>query len=192
MSYQRLTAITGGIGAGKSIVSEILRKIGYPVFDCDAEAKRLMDNSAEIKSALIEKISPLAVLDNGEIDRKLISSVVFNDPARLEALNNIVHTAVLNEIEEWKNSHAENCQLFVETAILYQSHLDRLVDEVWEVIAPEELRIIRVTNRNNCPREEVISRIKSQTFLPEKPHSNIRVIINDDFTPVLPQILALL
>lgn len=192
MSYQRLTAITGGIGAGKSIVNEILRKIGYPVFDCDAEAKRLMDNSAAIKSALREKISPLAVLDNGEIDRELISSIVFNDPAKLEVLNNIVHTAVLNEIEDWKNSHAENSQLFVETAILYQSHLDRLVDEVWEVIAPEELRIIRVTKRNNCRREEVISRIKSQTFLPEKPHSNIRIITNDDFTPVLPQILALL
>lgn len=192
MICPRLIAITGGIGAGKSVISEILRKMGYPVFDCDAEAKRLMDHSETIKSELIEKISPLAVLKNGEIDRKLISSIVFKDPEKLTELNRIVHTAVLNEIEDWKKTHSDKHLLFVETAILYQSHLDRLVDEVWEVIAPEEIRIIRVTKRNNCQREEVISRIKSQSFLPEKPHSNIHEIVNDDFTPVLPQIIALL
>ena len=192
MIRPRLTAITGGIGAGKSVISEILRTMGYQVFDCDAEAKRLMDQSETIKSELKEKISPLAVLKNGEIDRKLISSIVFKDPGKLAILNNIVHTAVRNEIDDWKNSHAEDNLLFVETAILYQSHLDRLVDEVWEVIAPEEIRILRVTKRNNCQREEVIARIKSQNYIPEEPHSNIHVINNDDFTPVLPQILSLL
>lgn len=192
MSCQRLIAITGGIGSGKSIVSEILRKMGYPVFDCDIEAKRLMDNSADIKLALIEKISPLAVLDNGTLDRKLISSIVFKDSEKLEALNSIVHSAVINEILKWRNNLADNNLLFVETAILYQSHIDLIVDSVWEVIAPEEVRIQRVIKRNQCTREEVISRIESQFFEPEQPHSNTHIIVNDDFTPILPQILSLI
>lgn len=188
MNTTQLIAITGGIGAGKSVVSEILRKLGYPVFDCDSEAKRLMDTSVDIKAELREKISKQAVLEDGTIDRPLISSIVFNDPAKLGALNSIVHSAVISEIGKWRQAHSDKDKLFVETAILYQSRLDQIVDCVWEVIAPEELRIIRVIKRNNCNQEEVIARIKSQNYIPENPHSNIKTIINDDFTPLLPQI----
>ena len=192
MKRTHLTAITGGIGAGKSVVSKILRTMGYQVFDCDIEAKRLMDSSAEIKLKLKTEISAAAVDDDGNIDRKHLSSVVFADTAKLECLNSIVHKAVRDEIKHWANNQHANSHLFVETAILYQSQLDKDVDDVWEVIAPEEIRIIRVMNRNRCTREEVISRIKSQSYTPQMPHSKIAHIINDDFTPILPQLSDLL
>ena len=192
MKRAHLTAITGGIGAGKSVVSKILRTMGYQVFDCDIEAKRLMDSSAEIKLKLKTEISAAAVDDDGNIDRKHLSSVVFADTAKLECLNSIVHKAVRDEIKHWANNQHPNSHLFVETAILYQSQLDKDVDDVWEVIAPEEIRIIRVMNRNRCTREEVISRIKSQSYTPQMPHSKIARIINDDFTPILPQLSELL
>lgn len=192
MKRAHLTAITGGIGAGKSVVSKILRTMGYQVFDCDIEAKRLMDSSTEIKLKLKTEISAAAVDDDGNIDRKHLSSVVFAEPAKLECLNSIVHKAVRDEIKHWANNHHANSHLFVETAILYQSQLDKDVDDVWEVIAPEEIRIIRVMNRNRCTREEVISRIKSQSYTPQMPHSKIAHIINDDFTPILPQLSELL
>lgn len=192
MKHAQLTAITGGIGAGKSVVSKVLMAMGYLVFDCDSEAKRLMDNSIEIKTAIKEKISPEAIDKRGHIDRKHISSVVFNDSDKLAQLNSIVHTAVLNEIERWRKFHSDKKHLFVETAILYQSNLDKVVDDVWEVIAPDEVRIIRVMNRNRCTRQEVISRIKAQTFIPDTPHEKVFYITNDDFTPILPQILNLL
>ena len=192
MKRAHLTAITGGIGAGKSVVSKILRTMGYQVFDCDIEAKRLMDSSTEIKLKLKTEISAAAVDYDGNIDRKHLSSVVFADPAKLERLNSIVHKAVRDEIKHWANNQHANSHLFVETAILYQSQLDKDVDDVWEVIAPEEIRIIRVMNRNRCTREEVISRIKSQSYTPQMPHSKIAHIINDDFTPILPQLSDLL
>ena len=69
MKRTHLTAITGGIGAGKSVVSKILRTMGYQVFDCDIEAKRLMDSSAEIKLKLKTEISAAAVDDEGNIGR---------------------------------------------------------------------------------------------------------------------------
>lgn len=192
MTLPRLTAITGGIGAGKSVVSRVLRAMGYDVFDCDSEAKIIMDSDDEIKRRLHNEISPQAVRPDGTIDRGHISSIVFSDPQKLTALNAIVHEAVRHRISEWqKESHLAD-RLFVETAILYQSGLDSMVDDVWEVVAPEEIRILRVMERNNCDRQAVIERILSQTFLPAVPHPAVHIIDNDGFTPVLPQILALL
>lgn len=192
MKHAKLTAITGGIGAGKSVVSKILRTMGYLVFDCDSEAKHLMDCSAEIKAALIEKISPEAVDGRGNINRSHISQIVFSNSEKLEQLNTIVHTAVLNEIEQWRKINSDKIHLFVETAILYQSRLDKEVDDVWEVVAPDEVRILRVMERNHCSRQDVISRIEAQSFVPDVPHCSIQTITNDGFTPILPQIQNLL
>ena len=86
-------AITGGIGAGKSVVSTILRLMGYYVFDCDTEAKAIMDGSDAIKTALVTHIHEKAVVD-GVIDRRLIAGVVFSDAAKLDKLNAIIHEAV--------------------------------------------------------------------------------------------------
>lgn len=192
MTRLPLIAITGGIGAGKSVVSNVLRVMGYEVFDCDTEAKIIMDSDVEIKHRLITEISPLSVSSDGIIDRRHISSVVFSDKSKLELLNSIVHTAVRQRIIEWGAEPHKSDRLFVETAILYQSGLDALVDEVWDVIAPDEIRIMRVINRNKCDRSAVIDRIKSQSFLPENPHPRISTIVNDGFTAVIPQILDLL
>ncbi|MDE7458346.1 MAG: dephospho-CoA kinase [Muribaculaceae bacterium] len=137
-------------------------------------------------------MSPLSVSSDGIIDRRHISSVVFSDKSKLEQLNSIVHTAVRQRIIEWRAEPHKSDRLFVETAILYQSGLDALVDEVWDVIAPDEIRIMRVINRNKCDRSAVIDRIKSQSFLPENPHPIISTIVNDGFTAVIPQILDLL
>ena len=187
-----LTAITGGIGAGKSVVSRALKVMGYEVFDCDSEAKIIMDSDNEIKRRLCSEISPKAVLSDGSIDRKHISSIVFSNPAKLTTLNAIVHEAVRSRILDWQSEPHKADRLFVETAILYQSGLDAMVNDVWEVIAPDEIRIIRVMERNGCDRQDVIERIKSQTFVPEKYHPATHSVVNDSFTPILPQILTLL
>lgn len=188
-----LTAITGGIGAGKSVISRILRTMGHEVFDCDTEAKLLMDNDDSIKRRLLEEISPLAVDHDGIIDRRLISDIIFSDKSKLDTLNSIVHSAVKCRLAEWcLTRHGISSRLFVETAILYQSGLDKMVDEVWEVYAPYDTRVKRVIERNNCTESEVVARITSQHFTPTRPHPCTRKIINDGSTAVIPQILTLL
>lgn len=188
----RLIAITGGIGAGKSVVSHILRAMGYEVYDTDREAKRLMDESPLIKQQLISLISPSAVNTDGSIDRRHIASVVFTDNEKLRALNSIVHGAVREDIRRWSALPHRRNIIFIETAILYQSELNRMVDCVWDVTATEELRIKRVMTRNNCDRESVAARIASQNYVPDTPHSNIYTIVNDDVKALLPQIMTLL
>ena len=183
-------AIVGGIGAGKSIVSRILSTMGYAVYDSDSRAKHLMDKSVDIRKKLCETFGP-QIMNNGYIDRKRLSEIVFSDPAQLSALNGIVHGEVIADFIRWRENSCKK-PVFIETAILYESGLDKFMDEVWEVTAPKPLRIARVMRRNNMSREDVCRRISSQAFIPETPHPYTHVIVNDDIEPVLPQVLRLL
>ena len=189
---QRLIAITGGIGCGKSVVSNILRALEYPVYDCDSEAKRLMNDSNYIKSEISKKISCEAIALDGSINRPVLAKIVFNDNKLLSQLNMIVHSAVKEDIINWTKQHQTQHTLFVETAILYQSGINLFVDEVWEVQAPIDLRINRVILRNNTIAEDVQSRINSQQYNIEKLHDNTKYIVNDNIKPILAQILNLI
>lgn len=179
-------AITGGIGSGKSVVSAILRIMGYSVYDTDAEARRIMDTSPAIKQAIADRIAARAITPDGQIDRVELGRIVFADQEKLQILNHIVHASVREHFCRWR----EHCNIaFVETAILYQSHIDTLVDEVWEVTASENVRIDRVMKRNGIPAEHVRARIESQRIKPSCPHPNVRIITNEPSVALLPQIL---
>ncbi|MBD5233370.1 MAG: dephospho-CoA kinase [Bacteroidales bacterium] len=186
-------AITGGIGSGKSVVSRILAAMGYPVYDCDSRAKALMDADEAIKRRLIEEISETTVDADGVIHRRELSRIVFADALMLERLNAIVHAAVRADLLAWTESLGERL-CFVETAILYQSGLNRIVDEEWEVTAPTDIRIARVMKRNSCTRAQVEARIASQAYdIPEnEPRPRRTVVVNDGITPLLPRIVSLL
>lgn len=189
----QIIAITGGIGTGKSVVSHILRINGYEVYDCDSEAKRIMDNDTGIHASLNKHIHPDAVKDK-VIDRRLISRIVFSNPDKLKKLNDITHTAVLDDIRHRIETEIMPKDiLFIETAILYQSNLDTVVDQVWNVTAPSDIRVARVMKRNSCDCNEVIMRIQSQeSYIPSRYHPRISTIVNDDISPVLPRIMELL
>ena len=191
MSSTRLIAITGGIGSGKSIISDILRAMGHKVYDCDTRAKALMDTDESIKNDLIDLISIDAVRNDRTIDRKLLSEIVFNDPDALSRLNSIVHKAVRADLRRWRDTSSDKTG-WVETATLYASRLDREVDEVWEVTAPTELRVQRVMKRNSMSREQVLARISSQSTTAAQLHPLTKAIVKDGVEPVLPQILSLL
>lgn len=187
-----LIALTGGIGAGKSVLSRVLRCLGYEVFDCDSEAKALMDRDDVIKARLAAEIAP-EVISGGKINRKILAEIVFADADRLSALNAIVHSAVKEHLQRWRNGRDASVA-FVETAILFESGLNRLVDAEWYVTAPPDIRIRRVMARNGLTATEVRRRIDSQAFTPspDEPRPPRTVFVNDDRTPLLPQILACL
>lgn len=179
-----MIAIVGGIGSGKSVVCKTLACLGFPVYDCDSRAKALMDNCEEIKSKISTLISPTAIID-GKIQRQQLAQIVFNDAKALTTLNSIVHTAVREDLADWAATKKGLC--FFETAILRESGLDRMVDEIWVVEAPEPLRVARAMARSHMTRQEAQARVDAQQAV----ESNFR-IINDDLTPILPQIQNLL
>ena len=130
---------------------------------------------------------------NNKIERSVLANVVFKSKALLDKLNFIVHAEVKKDILSWISKYHEEDILFIETAILYQSGIDQLVDAVWEIFAPKEIRIERVINRNKITKEEVVARISSQNLESTyKEHPNTYRISNDNINSILSQIEKLL
>ena len=147
----RLVGITGGIGAGKSVVSRILRLKGYQVYDCDSRAKELMSGSEELIAALRERFGESCVLEDGSLDSRLISAKVFSVEEERVWLNSLVHAAVRNDLYTWRKS-GKGALCFVESAIIATSGLDRMCDSIWLVESPEQLRIRRALGRGLMQR----------------------------------------
>ncbi len=183
----KVIALTGGIGSGKSMVSSILRIMGYVVYDCDSQAKKVMDSSEKIKRGLLDAFGYDCVDKDGLINRKYLGKVVFDNPKALSTLNGIVHPEVRKDLQEWTRIKKEegNSYVFVETAILKESNLKDMIDLEWNVYAPIGLRIQRVMKRNNLSEVDVRARIKSQSSTDDMTEF---LIINDGVTAILPQI----
>ena len=183
----KVIALTGGIGSGKSMVSSILRIMGYVVYDCDSQAKKVMDSSEKIKRGLLDAFGYDCVDKDGLINRKYLGKVVFDNPKALSTLNGIVHPEVRKDLQEWTRIKKEegNSYVFVETAILKESNLKDMIDLEWNVYAPTGLRIQRVMKRNNLSEVDVRARIKSQSSTDDMTEF---LIINDGVTAILPQI----
>lgn len=184
---KKLIAVTGGIGCGKSVVCRIFELLGFHVYDCDSQAKKIMDNSPVIKQEIMTQIDR-AVVKNGIINRQALGEIVFNDNVALQRLNSIVHSAVKTDLYNWHRETSGDIH-FVETAILYQSGINEMVDDIVEVVAPKELRIRRVMARNNMGREQVLERISSQSSEQNRCNDKTIKIINDDNTSLLCQVL---
>lgn len=190
--FGSLIAIAGGIGSGKSMVARIVAAMGFEVYDCDLRARRLMEAEA-MKAMLADEFGSEIFDETGRLIRRALADMVFADSGRLEALNAIVHSAVRDDLAAWVSSRSSGKPVFVETAILYQSRIDRMVARVWEVTAPIETRIERVKARNGLSEREVLARIESQdSFDVTRRHNDVEVIVNDGVRPLLPRIESLL
>lgn len=188
LPISNLTAISGGIGSGKSVVARIVAAMGYEVYDCDLRARAIME-SAEIMSALLDEFGESIFDSDGRLLRPALAAIVFADSQRLSALNAITHRAVRDDLATWASGLYDRSRIFVETAILYQSGIDSMVSQVWEVEAPRETRICRVAARNGMARADIEARICSQdSFIPSTLHPHTVIIINDGLMPLLPQV----
>ena len=190
-----LVAITGGIGAGKSIVSRVLRAKGYQVYDCDSRARAIMDSDPEIKTRLRAEIHPKALRPDGTIDRRLIASVVFTDPDRLAALNRLVHPAVERDFEHWAAQWARHPSpppyIVEEAAILIESGAHRLMDRIVTVTAPEPIRLQRIIQRDRTTPTAARARISAQLSDPQRASYADFTLTADDRQLLIPQVLAL-
>lgn len=184
----RLIGLTGGIGTGKSTVARILRLRGYEVYDCDLEAKRLMDESTEVRRSLRDRWGEEIYSPEGELDRCKVAGYVFADRREKAWLDSLVHGLVRDDLKMWIDTHSgySHETVFVESAILFSSGLADMCQEVWEVTAPPDIRVERVMKRSGLTREQALARIEAQ-----KEEQNIcqslhtLQIVNDGTTPLL-------
>lgn len=194
---KRLIAITGGIGSGKSVVSQLLRTMGYTVYDCDMQAKRLMTADPLLRQQLTDLFGPDTYLQDEtgapRLNRPYLSSQIFANARLLAQMNACVHPAVARDLLALAAAMPEESVLFFESAILYESGFDQQVPptEVWTVSAPLELRIARAMRRDQAPRNKVLSRMHSQMQQEEKERRADHVIVNDDHQSVIQQVAKL-
>ena len=157
--------ITGGIGSGKSTVAALLgEKLRVRIVSADDEARRLMVEDEELRTALIERFGADTFLEDGSLNRAELATRVFGDPEEVEALNAIVHPAVREELgKSIRQAEKDGIDLFAyEAALIYEIGAHDLVDAVLLVDAPLEMRISRVMQRDGSRHLEVMDRMSNQ------------------------------
>jgi dephospho-CoA kinase len=182
--------ITGGIGAGKSIVCRILSIMGYPVFYSDSQSREILDNHPAAVQQVTRLFGPDAY-QNGKLDRTYIAAQVFQNDELLKKLNEIAHPLVRTAFETWKNQQ-ESPFVFNEAAILFETGSYKNFNFTVLVTAPESLRIQRVLERDHSDEKKVRERMAAQWSDAQKLELANYVIYNDDVQPLMPQLQTML
>lgn len=182
--------LTGGMGAGKSVVAGILRSMGYPVYDADSAAKRLYDVDPVLLGAVADRFGPVILDDSGRLDRQQLAALVFGNPAALAELNGLVHPAVARDFRDWLSHHGACGRqvVFREAAILFESGADEGCNRVWGVSAPRALRLERVRKRSGFTEAEIASRMSRQWPQERVLARCDAVLVNDGLQPLVPQV----
>ena len=181
--------LTGGIGSGKSTVAQIFEVFGIPVYYADISAKKLMNEDAQLRSAITTIFGEQAYVKN-ILDRKYISSIVFSHPAKLQQLNALVHPATKKDGEAWMQQQTSSYAIH-EAALIFEAKVSDRLDLVIGVSSPEELRIKRAMGRDKINRDEVLKRMDQQLDEELKMSKCDFVLINDEQQLLIPQVLEL-
>jgi len=183
MQRPLIIGITGGIGSGKSTLSSLLRAEGYSVYDTDLEARRLQNEHSTMRKKLVDLFGKDIYTEQG-LNRSALGKIVFAKPELLVKLNAIVHPLVMEDFNNWVLNRFPKKMLFIESAILYESGFNKLVDKVILITAAEDVRIDRVVKRDGVSPEHVRARMSHQLSEKEKVLRADFVIYSDDNTPL--------
>lgn len=177
--------ITGGIGSGKSYVSRLLTEhYEIPVYNTDSEAKRLMLSDEGIRRRLTALLGKEVYKSDGTLNKPLLANYLFADSCHAGQINAIVHPQVKADFLKWADLQT-GCEIVaLESAILFESGFDNIVDKVVMVYAPVELRIRRVMLRDGTTEEKIRQRIVAQMDDKAKQDRSDFIIFNDGSRPL--------
>ena len=180
-------AITGGIGSGKSYVCRILEKLGIKVYDCDAEAKRLMRSDANLQAGLKRLVGDEVYNAEGILQKPVLAQFLLASEANKQAVNDVVHPAVARDFEQ-------SDYQWMESAILFDSGFDRRIhlDFVVCVTAPVSVRLQRIMQRDHISEQKAQAWIDAVMPQEELAARSDFEIVNDGVRDVEEQVQQLL
>jgi dephospho-CoA kinase len=184
--------ITGGIGAGKSLICEVFQLLGIPNYPADFRAKWLQSNDPELKAKIAFHFGKEAYFENGELNRSYLSKEVFGDDEKLNLLNRLVHPAVADDFNNWCTQHADKPYVLKEAALLFETGSYKQLDATINVHANQDLRLKRTLERDPDRSEEnVLSIMKKQFSDEERIDLADFIIYNDESRSVIKQVMEL-
>lgn len=177
----RVIGLTGGMGSGKSTVSQIMSELGAVIIDADKVGHEAYQANTKTWQDIVTVFGNQVVAQDGSIDRKKLGAIVFGNPEQLKRLNRIVHPRMFEmmkeRIEQYKRQGIK--VVVLDAAILFEANWTPLVDEVWVVIASEPVVIARTVTRTGLPEEQIRSRLRSQMSNEERIKRAEHVLQND-------------
>jgi len=176
--------LTGGIGSGKTTVSQIFAEYGVPIFCCDDVARKIQDSDPRAIQGMKAMFGSGIYSADGILDRRRVASIVFTNPETLARLNDLIHPLVHEAFARFSADNAAKPLILMESAILIQSGFYRKADFCVLVTAPLENRIARVMQRDHATREQILARINNQMPDSEMAEHCKYQIVNEDIEAV--------
>ncbi len=165
---KRIIGLTGGIGTGKTTVSHYLATVCHiPILDADTYAREAVEKNSPILQTIKKRYGSDICLSNGELNRKKLGNIIFNNSTEKQWLENQIHPYVRQRFQE-NIKQGKQKIIVLDIPLLFESQLTHLVTEIWVVYCSYEQQLQRLMNRNQLSREEAIARIKSQLPIEDK------------------------
>ena len=187
----RKIAVTGGIGCGKSYVCRTIETLGYPVFYCDDEAKRIIRNDPEVQQALKQLVGNEVYDPDGKLVKPVLAAYLCKGKEYAAQVDAIVHPRVGAAFQEWSIRQTTDT-VFMECALLFEAHFERYVDEVIHVAVDEDIRLQRVMTRDHVSREKALEWMRLQLPEAEKARRADHIVHNNGSEEIPPQMEQIL
>ena len=164
-----IIGLTGGIACGKSAISFEMKKLGAVTFDIDEETHKLLRPGGELFKIYVQHFGEQVILEDGNLNKRLISEIIFHDDFERFWINSVAHPVLLNKTRDFLVECSERGEKIVvlELPLLFEVGWQKMVDEVWAVYLPSELQIYRLVRRDKITAEQAVARINSQMPIDE-------------------------
>jgi dephospho-CoA kinase len=182
--------LTGGIGSGKSLVADIFKHLGIPVYHADDRSKSLLDMSDDLRRQLIIAFGP-DIYHKNTINKPAFASLIFASRKSIEKANSIIHPFVFADFEQWCLQQKRAPYLIMEAAILFESGAQQFLDHTITIEANEGIRIHRVLSRDQTDLESVSRRMQFQFTDQKRQALADSIIINNEKQLLIPQVIRI-
>lgn len=165
----KIIGITGGIASGKSTVTEFLRQKGFQVVDADAVVHQLQKPGGRLYQVLVKHFGEKILLENGELNRPLLASLIFSNPEEQEWSKRTQGEIIREELAALRNQFAQTEALFfMDIPLLFEQDYASWFDETWLVYVNRDVQLERLMKRDQISKEAAESRLNSQWPLERK------------------------
>ncbi|ECB9704318.1 dephospho-CoA kinase [Listeria monocytogenes] len=174
--------LTGSVATGKSTVSNMIQQAGIPLVDADIAARKVVEPGTEGLKEIVAYFGEEVLLADGTLDRAKLGEIIFKDKEKREKLNEITHPRVKDYMLEARERFFRSGEelVFFDIPLLFESHLESLVDQIVVVWTTPETELKRLMERNNLTKEDALRRIESQMGIDEKARKADFVIDNNE------------